>query len=367
MDFEKRKTKLVRNLAKKGSNVDCVMITSLPNLTYYFNYAGASYERFCAGLISMKEGKSSLVVPKLDEGKTTKSVVDGVFPWTDSEGYGQALEKALASIGGRSRNVGCEDWTTLYSMESVKKVRTGAKFQSISPSISDQRLIKDEEEIQALRLASGILSKGYEKLPEILKAGKSEIEAGFEMKKTLTDLGASEVGFLAIQSGPNSSVPHSQTSQKKLSDGDMVVVDIGCTSESGYNADFTRTFCVGRPSEEQRKVYGVVQEAQSTGVKSAVPNKPAKNVDRDVRKIIQDAGFGEFFVHRTGHGLGLEVHEPPWISSLNPSKIKPGMAFTVEPGIYIPGKFGVRIEDNVVANSSGNENLTQVTHELIEV
>lgn len=367
MDFEKRKVKLVKNLAKQGSKVDYILITSVPNLKYYFNYGGASYERFCAGLISLKEGKSVVVVPKLDEGKTANSAADDIFPWTDSEGYGQALEKALVSIPGRSRNFGCEDWITLYLMESVKKVRAGAKFLSVSPSISDQRLIKDDEEIKALRSASENLSKGYEKLPEILKTGRSEVEAGFEIKKTLADFGASEVDFLAVQSGPNSSIPHSQTSQRKLSEGDMVVVDISCTDESGYYADFTRTFCVGKASDEQRRVYEVVKEAQSTGVRSAIPNTPAKNVDRDVRRVIETAGFGEFFVHRTGHGLGLEVHEPPWISSLNSSKLRPGMAFTVEPGVYIPGKFGVRIEDDVVTNSSGTENLTRVTHDLVEV
>lgn len=367
LNFAYRKAKAVKNLAKGSNQVDCILITSLPNLKYYFNYGGASYERFCAGLISIKDGKSALVIPKLDQGKTTNSIVDEVFPWTDSEGYGGALEKALASLAGKSRNFGCEDWITLYLMECVKSVRATAKFLSVTRSISDQRLIKDEEEIGALRSASEILSKGFDKLPEILRRGKSEVEAGFEMKKTLAEFGASEVDFLAIQSGPNSSVPHSQTSPRKLSDGDMVVVDISCTNESGYYADFTRTFCVGRASDEQRRVYDVVKEAQSMGVKSATPNKPAKNADRDVRRIIESAGFGNFFTHRTGHGLGLEVHEPPWISSLNSSKLRSGMAFTVEPGIYIPGKFGVRIEDNVVTNSSGNENLTRIAHDLIEV
>jgi Xaa-Pro aminopeptidase len=366
MDFEKRKDKLADSLTKSSSKVDCVLITSLPNLKYYFNYAGAAYERFCGGFLSLKERKSALVIPKLDEGKAASSSVDGVFGWTDSEGYADAIEEALKSIGGKARNFGCEDWITLSSMNAVKKVRETAKFESISPTISDQRLIKSKDEIDALRSSAAKLSKGYENLPEILRAGRSEKEAAFEVQRALTDAGTN-LDFCGLQSGPNSAVPHSLTSSRKFSQGDMIVVDISATDESGYYADFTRTFCVGNPSEEQRRVYDIVKNAQSKGVNSASPGVTAKALDRDVRAIIEKSGYGEYFVHRTGHGLGLEVHEAPWISGLNSSMLRQGMVFTVEPGIYLPGKFGVRIEDNVALNSSGPENLTKVTHDLIEV
>ena len=367
MNHEKRKKNLLAALEKKNSKIDCVFITSLPNLKYYFNYGGVSYERFCGGLISVKDGSSALVVPKLDEGKTTSSSVDGVFAWTDSEGYVGSLEEALKSVGGKFRSFGCEDWTTLFLMEAVKKVRTTAKFESISTVISDQRLIKEEEEIEALRSATTILGKGYEKIPEILKVGQSEIEAGYEIKKTLGDFGAADVDFCAVQSGPNSAVPHSQTTPRKLSHGDMIVCDISCVNDAGYFADFTRTFSIGAPTEKQRKVYDTVKAAQAAGTIIAKPNLQAKAIDKEVRGIIERAGYGEYFVHRTGHGLGIEVHEAPWINSANSSKVRPGMVFTIEPGIYLPGKFGVRIEDNIVLTSSGNENLTRVTHELVQI
>jgi Xaa-Pro dipeptidase len=367
MNFEKRKKKLVGNLDRKQSKPDCIVITSLPNLKYYFNYGGASYERFCGGVISLESGKSALVVPKLDEGKTASSSVDGVFAWTDSEGYQKSLEDALKSIGGKSRIFGCEDWITLYLMEAIKKVRAAAKFESVSPTIADQRLIKEEEEIEALRSSSAKLGKGHEKIPQILKAGQSEIEAGYGIKKSLADLGAADVDFCAVQSGPNSAVPHSQTTQRKLSPGDMIVIDISCVDDSGYFADFTRTFSVGSPNEEQRKVYEVVKDAQSTGTTVAKPGIPARDIDRVVRGIIEKAGYGKYFVHRTGHGLGIEVHEAPWINGANASKLRSGMVFTIEPGIYLPGKFGVRIEDNIVLNATGNENLTHVAHELVQI
>jgi Xaa-Pro aminopeptidase len=361
-------SKLVSNLAKENSKVDCVLLTSLPNLKYYFNYSGASFERFCGGLISIKDWKSALVVPKLDEGKTVSSSSDDVFAWTDSEGYGNSLAEALKGIGlGKSKSFACEDWITLYLMEAVRKVRAGARFESISKTISKQRLIKEDEEIQAMKISTSKLAKGYEKLPGMLRAGLSEIEAAFEIKKTLGDLGISEVDFCAVQSGPNSSVPHSQTSGRKLTTGDMIVVDISCVDESGYFADFTRTFAVGSVTDEQMKVYETVKEAQAKGVEIARPNIAAKVIDKEVRSVIEKAGFGQYFIHRTGHGLGLEVHEEPYIASENSSKLRAGMTFTIEPGAYLPGKFGVRIEDNVVLTSSGNENLTKVTHDIIKV
>jgi len=367
MNYEKRKKKLVTNLTRKESQPDCILITSLPNLKYYFNYGGVSYERFCGGLISLESGKSALVVPKLDEGKTASSSVDGVFAWTDSEGYQPSLGAALKSIVGKSRTFGCEDWVTLYLMEAIKKVRAAAKFESISPAISAQRLIKEEEEIEALRSSSSKLGKGYEKIPEILKAGQSEIEVGYGIKKSLADLGAADVDFCAVQSGPNSAVPHSQTTQRKLSSGDMIVIDISCVDDSGYFADFTRTFSIGSPTEEQRKVYEVVKAAQSAGTSMAKPGIPGRAIDRNVRGIIEKASYGKYFVHRTGHGLGIEVHEAPWINEANASKLRSGMVFTVEPGIYLPGKFGVRIEDNIVLNPTGNENLTHVSHDLVQI
>ena len=368
LNIEKRKDKLVQKLKKNERKIDCVLITSLPNLMYYFNYGGASFERFCGGIVSLGEGRSALVIPKLDEGKAALASVDSVFPWTDSEGYGKALAEALKSIGvPKSRVFGCEEWITLHQMELVKKVRATSKFENITETISDQRLVKSEEEIVALRGSTSKLGKGYEKIPEILKEGKSEIEVAFDIRKALGDLGVADVDFCGVQSGPNSSVPHSLTTSKKLSSGDMVVIDISCRDDSGYFADFTRTFSIGKASEEKRAAYEVVKEAQSTGVKTSRPNTPAKKIDFEVRSVIEKAGYGQYFIHRTGHGLGLEVHEAPWITDSNSSKLRAGMVYTVEPGVYLPGEFGIRIEDDVVLTASGNENLTNVTHDLIEV
>jgi len=367
LNFRNRTIKLTENLSKADSKIDCVLLTSLPNLKYYLNYPGISFERFCCGLISIETQKTALVMPKLDEGKSAQSSAENIFPWTDSQGYEGAFGDALKSIGTKSTNFGCEDWITLYLMESVRKVKHRARFQSISTTISDQRLIKSSEEIDSIRGSTSKLGKGYKLIPEILNERRTEIETSFEIKRALTNLGETEIDFCGVQSGPNSAIPHSLTSNRLLRSGDMVVVDISCTDESGYYADFTRTYSIGRASELQKKVYDVVKEAQSMGVMTSRPNILAKAVDGVTRTVIEKAGYGEYFVHRTGHGLGLEVHEAPWISASNSTRLRSGMIFTIEPGIYLPGKFGVRIEDNLVLSRSGNENLTHVSHDLTEI
>jgi Xaa-Pro aminopeptidase len=367
LNFKKRTSRLAEILSKKDSKIDFVLLTTSPNLKYYFNYPGFSFERFCCGLVSVATRKTALVLPKLDESKAASSSAENVFAWTDSQGYEDALNQALNSIEAKSNNIGCEGWITLYLMELVKKVKPRARFESIAEEIYNHRLIKDEEEIEAIRKSTSKLRKGYEILPEILKAGKTENDVAFEIRKTLTALGTSEVDFCGVQSGPNSAAPHSMTSQRTLSSGDMVVVDISCTDESGYYADFTRTYSIGKASNLQKNVYNVVKTAQSVGVQTARPNITAKVVDEKVRKVISKEGYAEYFVHRTGHGLGLEVHEGPWINDSNTSHLRSGMVFTIEPGIYLPDKFGIRIEDDIVLTPSGNENLTRVNHELEEI
>ena len=170
-----------------------------------------------------------------------------------------------------------------------------------------------------------------------------------------------------VQSGPNSAIPHSTISPRVLQKGDMIVVDSSCPNIEGYYADFTRTFVLGKPNEKQKEVYEVVKRAEAAGVEESESRKSAQEVDRKTRSIIAKAGYGKYFVHRTGHGLGLEVHEAPYIREGNLENMENGIVFTVEPGIYLPGKFGVRIEDNVVIENGKAKNLTTLSHELIEL
>jgi len=368
MDYKGRTKKLANSL--KASDLDAVVLTTLPNLRYFFNYSGASFERLCCVLVSMNDLKSALILPKLDTEKAKSSPLSGVYPWTDNEGYSGPLTKALSYLGinSDSAKIGCEDGIFFWQMEALRSKLANAKFQSISEKITKLRLRKDEEEIESLRNIAKILAKGYKAAEEdILKKGITENEAGFEIRKTLLELGAASVDFCAIQSGSNGAIPHLETTSKKIDEGDSIVVDISCTNEAGYFADFTRTFVVGKPSEKLTEIHSVVKKAQNAATSIATPGLPAEEVDKAARSVIEEKGYGEYFFHRTGHGLGLEVHEPPWMKKGNKMKLESGMVFTVEPGVYISGELGVRIEDDLIVTESGKENLTKLSHDLIEV
>jgi Xaa-Pro aminopeptidase len=365
MDYKKRALKLAQGISAKDQ-IGCVMITSLPNLRYFFNYSGVSFERFSCGLLTKDGTKTALIVPKLDEAKAEKSAAQNIHSWSDSEGYSGALESAISDLGITGNVVGCELGITLAQMNALKANTGASNFIPITEEISRLRIIKDEEEIEDVRKTARALGTAYKHLADSMHPGDAEIEVGLEIQRFLAKKVA-EVSFCAVQSGSNSAIPHAQVSSKKIKRGDMIVVDVSCSSESGYFADFTRTFVAGKPSENQKKIYELVKKAQAAALKVAGAGKVVEEVDKAARNVIAKEGFGEYFIHRTGHGLGLEVHEPPWINDGNLDKLERGMIFTIEPGIYLPGKFGVRIEDNVVIDKEGATNITPLSHELVEI
>lgn len=368
MNFKARQARLRRVFKEQAPSI--VVLTTLPNLRYLLNYAGESFERLACGIISLDSGKSALVIPKLDELKSKDSVVDTVHPWSDSQGYKNALVSALSDVGYSSGKVGCEDGLTFRQMNALKNVIRQKEFHSVSEEIATLRERKSSDEVQSLLLTGRILTKGYEAIAEgIITSGMTERTASYEIKKVLSDAGAADVDFCAVQSGSNSAIPHLETTEKRIAKGDPVLVDISIANEDGYFADYTRTFVVGKPSEKLKEVHSIVERAQRAGIKVASRQSVrAESIDAEARGTIEAAGYGEYFIHRTGHGIGLEVHEQPYIVKGNTAKIKSGMAFTVEPGIYLEGKFGVRIEDNLIINESGKSiDMPKLTTELVEI
>lgn len=301
-------------------------------------------------------------------GKAEKSKVDNVFSWTDNEGYRNALNKAVNSVkGNHPRKIACEEALRLGQMEQFRESLHAQDFVPITSEIASLRLIKSDEEINSIKDCATKLAKAYKAIPEIVKEGMSESVVAFEIMKILSEEHLENSEPPLVQSGTNSAIPHSTPSAKKIHKGDMLVVDASCPNEDGYFADFTRTYSIGKSSQKQREVYDVVRRAQEIGAKTAQKGTLAEDVDRATRSVIEKAGFGKYFFHRTGHGLGLEVHEEPYLRDGNESKLDSGMVFTVEPGIYMSGKFGVRIEDNVIIGRSKSENITPLDHELIEI
>jgi Xaa-Pro aminopeptidase/Xaa-Pro dipeptidase len=238
-------------------------------------------------------------------------------------------------------------------MQSLKKSIPRTK-QSSDP-FYNARIIKDSEEIRILKKASSIIDEMFELCTQTIKLGRSESELqiilmAFANANDLFDTGyRSTLNPLIIASGTNSSLPHAQVTKRKFADGDMITIDLTLRYK-GYVSDATRTFGLGSISKEKKTVYEIVKESQKAGLEAVKPQKTCASVDDTCRKIIEEHSYGPHFIHSTGHGIGLDVHENPSISSKSKEKLKKDMAITVEPGIYIPKKFGIRIEDSLIVS-----------------
>ncbi|MDT5192238.1 MAG: hypothetical protein QOI28_4489, partial [Mycobacterium sp.] len=229
------------------------------------------------------------------------------------------------------------------------------------------RMIKDAAEIDALRKAGAAIDRVHARVPEFLVPGRTEADVAADIAAAIVAEGHSEVAFIIVGSGPNGADPHHECSDRELRAGDVVVVDIGGPYDPGYNSDSTRTYSIGTPEPEVARRYSILQEAQRAAVATVRPGVTAEQVDAAARDVLAAAGLAEAFVHRTGHGIGLSVHEEPYIVAGNDLPLQEGMAFSVEPGIYFPGEWGARIEDIVVVTGDGVMAVNQQPHDLVVV
>jgi Xaa-Pro aminopeptidase len=225
---------------------------------------------------------------------------------------------------------------------------------------------KDAAEFAALRVAGAAIDRVHARVGEWLRAGRTETEVGADIAVAIVEEGHTRADFVIVGSGPNGASPHHDVSDRVVEHGDVVVVDIGGPIGEGYNSDSTRTYAIGEPRDaDVAATYAILQEAQRAAVAAVRPGVTAEQVDAVARDIIAGAGFGEYFIHRTGHGIGLDVHEEPYIISGNDLPLEPGMAFSIEPGIYQAGRWGARIEDIVVVTDDGAEALNNRPHGLV--
>jgi Xaa-Pro aminopeptidase len=245
--------------------------------------------------------------------------------------------------------------------ELATSCRPGASFADCGPLLSRLRAVKDEAELDLLRRAAGVVDTAVSRLAaEELRPGRTEAELAAAAAAFMREAGGEAPAFdPTVLTGANSALPHGVSDGTEVAEGDLVIVDIGA-SVGGYCADITRTFVAGaEPDSRQRELFEVVREAREAGVYAAAAGALCRDVDRSARAVIEAAGLGQYFVHRTGHGLGLEVHEPPYLTSTSQEPLEEGMVVTVEPGVYVEGYGGVRIEDDVVVRAGGPEILTR--------
>lgn len=251
-------------------------------------------------------------------------------------------------------------------MLAIRDALPKAEQVLAGPIVRELRMRKDAAEVEALRKAGAAIDRVHARVGEWLRPGRTEAEVGADIAAAIVEEGHLLADFVIVGSGPNSASPHHAVSDRVIEAGDVVVVDIGGPVAEGYNSDSTRTYAVGEPRDaDVATTYAVLQQAQQAAVDAVRPGVSAESIDAAARDVIAAAGLGDLFIHRTGHGIGLDVHEEPYIVSGNGLPLEPGMAFSIEPGLYLPGRWGARIEDIVVVTADGVESMNNRPHELV--
>ncbi|WIX76182.1 Xaa-Pro peptidase family protein [Amycolatopsis carbonis] len=351
--------------AAAAADTDALLIAPGSDLRYLLGQAGGSFERLTT-LVVPADGVPALVVPKLEapgyaDVPTAELGVE-VLTWVD----GDDAYRLVADRLGKARRVAVSDFTPALHVLALRAALGDAEQTLAGPVVRELRMRKDAAEIAALRAAGAAIDRVHARVGEWLRAGRTEAEVGADIAAAIVEEGHTVADFVIVGSGPNGASPHHDVSDRVIARGDVVVVDIGGPLPEGYNSDSTRTYAVGEPRDaDVASTYAVLQQAQQSAVDAVRPGATAESIDAAAREVIDAAGFGEFFIHRTGHGIGLDVHEEPYIIGGNTLPLEPGMAFSVEPGIYQPGRWGARIEDIVVVTETGVEAVNTRPHDLV--
>ena len=355
------------NDSLQASGLDAVILNPGPTLTHLTGLHFHLMERPVV-LLFAKGQDPAIVLPELELQKVASLPYSlQVFPYPENPAeWDSAFRKAVQALSLDGKQIGVEPrQLRLLEFRHVKAGAPEAEYPDASDALSALRLRKDQAEVEAMRRAVKIAQDALEATIPLIKIGMTEKELSSELVVQLLRNGSEpEMPFAPIVSGgPNAANPHASPSERRLQAGDLLVVDWGATYD-GYISDLTRTFAVGEVEAEYEKIHEIVQEANAAGRAAGKPGVPCSNVDQAARQVIEKAGYGEYFTHRTGHGIGMEGHEEPYMRGDNMQVLEPGMAFTVEPGIYLPNRNGVRIEDNVVITESGADVLSDMAREI---
>ena len=345
----------------KETGVDALLLSLGADLPWLTGYEAMPLERLTM-LVLPADGDATLVVPRLEAPRVEeRPEVFSVRPWNETEDP----VAVVAELVGNRRRLAISDRAWATFLIGLQQSVEGATWSRASDVTGPLRARKDAAEIEALRLAAQAADRVAAQLlgGEIPMIGRTEAEVSADIGRRLRAEGHDKVNFAIVGSGPNSASPHHEPGARRIEAGEAVVCDFGGTM-AGYCSDITRTVFTGDPPAEFRELYDVLQRAQAEAVQSAVVGTPCEKVDGIARDIISDAGFGEHFIHRTGHGIGLEEHEDPYLVSGNGQPLADGHAFSIEPGIYLAGRFGARIEDIVVATDAGPDALNTADHSL---
>ncbi|WP_329584563.1 Xaa-Pro peptidase family protein [Kitasatospora sp. NBC_01250] len=338
------------------AGLDALVVSPGADLQYLTGYHAAPLERLTC-LVLPVAGEPFLLVPALEEPAAKASPAPGlgleIVGWQETE---DPYAIAAGRLPARAA-VAVDNHMWAEKAFAFQAALPGGRQTLAGPVLSELRMRKSPAEIAALREAGAAIDRVHARMGEWLRVGRTEREVGRDIAEAIVAEGHVRVDFVIVGSGPNGASPHHELSDRVLCAGDPVVVDIGGTTAAGYCSDSTRCYTLGEPPAEYRRLYEVLLRAQRAQTAAVRPGITAEELDAVGRRIITEAGFGAEFLHRTGHGIGLETHEEPYIVAGSARPLEPGMAFSVEPGIYLAGRYGARIEDIVVCTPEGGERL----------
>ena len=339
-----------------------VLVTPGPDLVYFTGYQPTAITERITLLALQASRDPAMIVPILERpdaepapGATAVSLVD----WADGSDPSAATAKLL-DPGGR---YAISDSAWAMHVLGLQRALPESSYVPMTSALPMLRAVKEADELERLAAAGAAADAAFEQIVRARFAGRRERDVGTDLAGLLREHGHSQVDFTVVGSGPNGANPHHEMGDRMIIEGDMVVLDFGGLKD-GYGSDTTRTVHVGEPSDEEREVFDIVRHAQQAAFESVRPGVACQEIDRVARKVITDAGYGEYFIHRTGHGIGMTTHEPPYMVEGETHPLVPGMCFSIEPGIYLPGRFGVRIEDIVTVTEDGGRRLNNTSHEM---
>ena len=359
-----------------------LVITPGYDLRYLVGSRAQTFERLTA-LVVPAAGDPTMIVPRLELAAMKESAVGelgiALRDWVDGDdpyalvaaalgGSSVAEKSAPLAVAGQSAPLAVAVTDSMPALHLLPMAETLGVVPVLATDVlRTLRMIKDAAEVEALRKAGEAIDRVHARVPEFLVPGRTEADVAADIAEAIVAEGHSEVAFIIVGSGPHGADPHHECSDRELRSGDMVVVDIGGPYEPGYNSDSTRTYSIGDPGPDIARRYAVLQRAQRAAVDAVRPGVTAEQIDAAARDVLAAEGMGEAFVHRTGHGIGLSVHEEPYIVAGNRLELQEGMAFSVEPGIYFPGEWGARIEDIVIVTADGVQSVNNRPHDLVVV
>ncbi|MGW6772682.1 aminopeptidase P family protein [Streptomyces sp. NPDC055037] len=359
-DYRARMARAAGSAAEAG--LAGVLIAPGPDLTYLTGYRPTADTERLTMLVVAAGQDPVLVVPTLeapDAARAPGAPALTLRDWTDGKDpYG--VTAPLLDPAGR---FGVSDNAWAMHLLALQQALPGTSYVALTEALPMLRAVKDARELTRLAAAGAAADAAYGEILKVRFAGRRETDVAADLAALLLEHGHSQVDFTVVGSGPNGADPHHEADDRVIVHGDMVVLDFGGL-KYGYGSDTTRTVHVGEPGAEERRVHDLVRAAQQAGFEAVRPGAACQDVDRAARAVISAAGYGEYFIHRTGHGIGVTTHEPPYMIEGEERPMVPGMCFSVEPGVYLPGRFGVRIEDIVTVTEDGGRRLNNTPREM---